>query len=87
MNSWNLGFMGWIAKVDDIILGVNCRQSYRSWCLPRIRQPYMLPIVYDNVGFRECRLNFGMSERSDVPPFLYPLKRRVPVFHGLELME
>ncbi len=24
---------------------------------------------------------------SDAPPFLYPLKRRVPVFHGLGLME
>ncbi|WP_332828714.1 hypothetical protein [Novacetimonas sp. GS1] len=25
--------------------------------------------------------------RPDVPPFLYPLKRRVPVFYGLGLME
>ncbi len=24
--------------------------------------------------------------RSDVPPFLYPLKRRVPVFYGLGLV-
>ena len=23
---------------------------------------------------------------GDVPPFLYPLKRRVPVFYGLGLM-
>ncbi|KGB23657.1 hypothetical protein AtDm6_1616 [Acetobacter tropicalis] len=28
--------------------------------------------------------NVGVN--SDVPPFLYPLKRRVPVFYGLGLV-
>jgi hypothetical protein len=36
--------------------------------------------------FQSMRLFENIIVHCDVPPFLYPLKRRVPVFYGFGLM-
>ncbi|WP_408871303.1 hypothetical protein [Gluconobacter oxydans] len=49
-------------------------------------------VITDHDGFASryaCAREAGlmvMADDIDVPPFLYPLKRRVPVFYGFGLM-